>query len=170
MKKEKRLTIHGDTRIDPYFWMGERDNPEVLAHLKAENAYAKSQLEPSAQLKKEIFAEMVSRIQKKDAGVPIQIDDYYYYYRYDENSEYPILGRKKLSLSAKEEVILDANIVAKGTRFFSLGGWDTSPDHKWLAYSTDTVGRRIYTIYIKNLERRRKKILSCHNPSQAGQA
>ncbi len=151
-KIEKKLVKHGDERADFYYWMKEREDPEVLKHLRAENAYTKNRLKPMESLKKTLFNEMVSRIKKKDSSVPVHIDDYYYYSKYGETSEYPIIVRKKGSLRAKEEIILDGNKLAEGKKFFSLGSWEQSPDHRFLAFSTDTLGRRFYTVRIKDLE------------------
>ena len=151
-KIEKKLTKHGDTRTDFYYWMRERKNPEVLKHIKSENTYTEKKLQPISDLKKTMFTEMVSRIKKQDASVPVHIDNYYYYSRYEEKSEFPIIVRKKGSLQAKEEILLDGNHLAKGQKFFNLGGWNQSPNHRWIAFSTDTIGRNFYTTQIKDLK------------------
>lgn len=150
-KVAKKMTIHGDTRVDHYYWMKERTNPEVLKHLKAENAYAKSKLKHTEKLKDELFTEMKGREKKEDSSVPVLLNGYYYSQKYKEKSEYPIIVRQKNSLKSKDEVVLDANKVAKGKSFFSLGGWSVTSNSKILAYATDTVGRRLYTIHFKDL-------------------
>ena len=151
-KIEKKLIKHGDVRTDFYYWMKERENPKVLKYLKAENAYTKSKLKPVDSLRKTLFKEMVARIKKKDSNVPVKVDNYYYYSKYNEKSEHPIVVRKRGNLQAKEEILLDGNELAGGKKFFSLGAWEPSPDHRFLAFSTDTVGRRFYTIQIKDLK------------------
>ena len=150
-KIEKRLIEHGDIRVDPYHWMRERENPEVLEYLKAENTYTKAKLQPVDELRDHLFKEMVSRIEKKDSSVPLRIDDYFYYTKYQEDSEYSILVRKRKSLESEEEVLLDANELAKGKEFFLLRTSKVSPNHRWLAFAVDTVGRNFFTIYIKDL-------------------
>ena len=149
---EKKLVKHGDVRRDFYYWMKDRKNPKVLKHLKAENAYTKNKLKPVKSLRKTLFNEMVGRIQKKDSSVPVLIDKYYYYSKYNEKSEYPLIARKEGSLKAKEKVLLDGNQLAKGEKFFNLGAWEQSPNHRFLAFATDRVGRRFYTIEIKDLK------------------
>ena len=151
-KIEKKLVKHGDERIDHYYWMKERENPEVLQHLKAENAYTENMLQPIDALKKELFDEMVARIQKEDSTVPVQIDDYYYYSKFNEQDEYPVIVRRQGDLDAREEVILNSNELAKGKKFFLLSSWKQSPNHQFLAFATDTLGRRFYTIQIKDLQ------------------
>ncbi len=151
-KTEKRFTAHGETRTDFYYWLKERENPEVLKHLKAENAYMRHKLQPMATLRKTLLKEMVSRIKKKDSSVPRHIGNYHYYSKYNEESEHPIVARKKGSLQAKEEILLDGNELAGDKSFFRLGSWEESPDHRFLAFSTDVRGRRFYTVQIKDLK------------------
>lgn len=148
----QKLEKHGDVRQDPYFWLKHRESGDVLDYLKQENAYTETALAPMKRLREKLFEEMKGRIKKNDSTVPVKIDDYHYYAKYEENSEYPIAARKKSSLEAKEEAILDANELAKGQSFFSLGHWQVSPNHRYLAYTTDTVGRRLYNLYVKDLE------------------
>ena len=150
-KKSEVLKKFGDERIDPYFWLRERENLKVLEHLKQENIYAQKALKPIEGLRKRLFKEMKGREKKEDQSVPVQIDNYFYYVRYEEKSEYPIVARKKENLKTKEEIILDANLLAKDQAFFQLGHYEVSPDHQVLAYATDLIGRRIYTIYFKDL-------------------
>lgn len=151
-KEPHKMSLHGDTRTDDYFWMKNRDEKNVLDHLKAENSYAASWLKQSKRLKAKMFKEMKGRQQKKDQSVPVFENGFYTYTKYNEKSEHPIFVRKKTSLKAKEETVLDSNKIAAGESFFSLGQTSISPDNKTLAYSVDTVGRRIYTIHFKDLE------------------
>jgi len=151
-KKPKELTIHGDTRIDNYYWLNDRDNPEVIEYLKAENKYAESVLKPTEDFQEKLFNEMKSRIKETDQSVPYFFNGYYYYTRYEKGKEYPFYCRKKETLNAEEEVMLNVNKMAKGYDFYRVTGINVSPDNKLLAFGVDTVSRRKYTIYIKNLE------------------
>jgi oligopeptidase B len=146
------MTMHGHTRIDNYYWLNERENPEVLAYLEAENQYADACLKHTKPLQEQLFKEMTGRIKQDDNSVPVKIRDYYHYTRYEEGKEYPLFCRKKQSLEASEEILLDCNALAEGHAFFEIGEVSLSEDDKLLAYSVDTVSRRIYTIYVKNLE------------------
>jgi oligopeptidase B len=147
------LTIHGDTRIDNYYWLrdDERKDPEVLAYLEAENAYADSVLAHTTALQNKIYQELVGRIKKDDSSVPAKYKDYFYYVRFEGEKEYPIYARKKGKLTAPEEIMLDGNAMAEGTDYFAIGSTAISPNQNLLAYSTDTVSRRIYTIEFKDL-------------------
>lgn len=148
----KELTIHGDTRIDNYYWLNERENPEVIAYLEAENSYTKAILKPTEELQKKLFTELKGRIKESDESVPYKSNSYFYYTRFETGKEYPIYCRKKETLEAPEEIMLDVNILAEGHSYFQVGGLNVSPDNKLLAYGVDTVSRRKYTIYVKNLE------------------
>jgi len=145
------MTMHGHTRIDNYYWLNERENPEVLAYLEAENQYADACLKHTEPLQKELFKEITGRIKQDDNSVPIKIRDYYHYTRFEEGKEYPIFCRKKHSLEAPEEILLDGNQLAEGHAFFEIGEISISEDDRLLAYSVDTVSRRIYTVFVKDL-------------------
>jgi len=145
------LIAHGDTRIDDYFWLKNRDDPEVMAYLKAENDYYDSAMGHLAQLEERLFEEIVARIKKNDDTVPYRLRDYYYYARFEANKEYPIFCRKKGSLEAPEEITLDANELAEGHEFFSIAAVRVSSGQDILAFATDTVGRRFYDVRFKNL-------------------
>ena len=145
------MTMHGHTRIDNYYWLNERENPEVIAYLEAENHYADACLKHTEPLQQQLFKEITGRIKQDDNSVPIKIRDYYHYTRFEEGKEYPIYCRKKHSLDAPEEIILDGNVLAEGHAFFQIGEVSLSEDDRLLAYSVDTVSRRIYTVYIKDL-------------------
>lgn len=146
------MTMHGHSRIDNYYWLNERENPEVLAYLEAENQYADACLKHTEPLQEQLFKEITSRIKQDDNSVPIKIRDYYHYTRFEEGKEYPIYCRKKHSLEAEEEVILDGNVLAEGHAFFEIGEVSLSEDDRLLAYSVDIVSRRIYTVYVKDLQ------------------
>jgi oligopeptidase B len=151
-KKPKELAIHGDTRIDNYYWLNQRDNPDVIDYLKAENEYTRAVLKPTENLQEKLFKEMKARIKEDESSVPYLKNGYYYYRRYEEGKEYPIYCRKKGSLESQEEVMLDVNKMAEGHDFYRVVGLSVSPDNGMLAYGVDTVSRRKYTIHIKNLE------------------
>jgi oligopeptidase B len=151
-KKPKELTIHGDTRVDNYYWLNQREDPEVIEYLKAENKYTKAALKPTEPLQEKLFKEMKGRIKEDDQSVPYEKNGYYYYTRYEEGKEYPIYCRKKGSLDAEEEILLNVNQMAKGHDFYRATGISISPNNKLLAYGVDTISRRKYTIHIKNLE------------------
>lgn len=150
-RKPKNLSIHGHTRIDPYFWLNERENPEVISYLEAENAYTKSGLAHTEALQQKLFTEMKSRIKEDDSSVPVLLRGYYYYTRYETGKEYPIYCRKKGSLEAAEEIMLNENLLAEGQSFCDVVGLTVSPDNHWIAYGADFVGRRKYVLYVKNL-------------------
>lgn len=151
-KIKKELTTNGDTRIDNYYWLNERENPKVIAYLTAENKYLDTILSPVKEFREKLYEEMKGRIKEKDESVPYFENGYLYYTRFEEGKEYPIHCRKKGSSSAPEEVMLNVNDMAKGQEYFNVAGLNVSPDNKLLAYGVDTVSRRIYTLYVKNLE------------------
>ncbi|GAA4830200.1 S9 family peptidase [Algivirga pacifica] len=151
-KKTYTLEKHGDVRIDPYYWMRERENQEVIDYLEEENAYTASMMEPSKALEETLFSEMRSRIKEDDESVPYRRNGYWYYTRYEEGKEYPVYCRKKESLTAPEEVLLDANKEAEGYEYFAVGAMVISDDNQLLAFAVDTVGRRIYEIKVKDLK------------------
>jgi oligopeptidase B len=152
IKKPQLLEIHGHQRQDPYYWMNERENQEVIDYLNAENAYLKEVMKPTEVLQKQLFEEMKGRIKEQDESVPYFKSGYFWYTRYEQGSEYPIFCRKLGSLEAEEEVILDVNILAVGKSYFQVGQAATSTNQKILAFAADEVGRRIYTLHFKNLE------------------
>ena len=141
---------HGHTRIDPYYWLKDKENPEVIAYLNAENAYLDTMLSHTENFQESLFAEMRSRIKEDDSSVPYQLDDYFYYTRYEEGSEYAIYCRKKGSLEAVEEIIVDGNELGKDKSYFNFY-ISMSPDHQKAAVMMDTMGRNFYTIMVKDL-------------------
>jgi len=158
-----KLEAHGDVRIDNYYWMrlsDEQKNAEmpdvqtkkVLDYLNAENAYTDMVMKHTEKLQKELYDEIVGRIKQDDESVPYKDNGYYYYTRYEKDKEYPVYCRKKGSLDADEEIMLDVNKLAEGHNYFQVGGWSVSEDNRILAYSVDTVSRRRYTIYFKDLK------------------
>ncbi|WP_308993571.1 S9 family peptidase [Mariniflexile litorale] len=150
-KQPKELKIHDDVRIDNYYWLNDRENPEVINYLNAENTYTKEVMKHTEAFQKDLFEEMKGRIKEDDASVPYKLNGYWYITRYEKGQDYPIYLRKKESLEAPDEILFDCNEMAKGFAFFNLGSISISPDNKLVSFSTDIVGRRQYTIQIKNL-------------------
>jgi len=150
-KIAKELTIHGDTRVDNYYWLNERENPKVIEYLEAENAYKDAVMKHTEVLQEELFNEIIARIKQTDISVPYKDNGFYYYTRYQEGGEYPIYCRKKGSLEAEEEILLNVNEMAEGYDYYSVAGHSVSTDNKLIAFGVDTVSRRKYTIYFKDL-------------------
>lgn len=150
-KKDHVMTLHGDIRHDPYFWMKQRDSEPVLRHLNAENKYYEDVTKELEPLREQIFGEMKSRIREDDSTVPYKDDNFYYYVRYEKGGEYPIYCRKEKDLLSKEQIILDVNKLAQGQKYTSVGDVQSSPNHQWIAYAVDFVGRRFYDLYFKDL-------------------
>jgi oligopeptidase B len=151
-KKAKTTNIHGETLVDDYFWLREKTNPAVIAHLQAEEAYTDQVMKPTTALQDKLYKEMLSHIKQTDTNVPYRWGDYFYYTRTEEGKQYPIYCRKKGSVDAPEEIVIDQNELAKGQKFMSIGMFVPSDDGNLLAYSTDNTGYRQYTLQIKNLK------------------
>jgi oligopeptidase B len=149
-QKPVTLSNHGVDRVDPYYWLNERENPEVIAYLNAENAYTDAQTAHLEALRQSLYDEMVARIPQDDASAPYPDRGWLYYTRYEEGREYPIFARKR-SDAAPEQILLDVNELAEGYDYYQIGGMDVSPDGSRLAFAADTVGRRIYTLFVKDL-------------------
>ncbi|HEV7366838.1 MAG TPA: S9 family peptidase [Gemmatimonadales bacterium] len=144
-------TLHGETRVDDYFWLRDRSNPEVLDYLNAENRYTRAVMQHTEGLQELLFQEMRGRIKETDLSVPERIDDYFYYSRTETGGQYPILCRRRGSLDAAEEILLDQNPLASDHPYFRLGASEVSPDHRLLAYSVDITGAEEFRLYIKDL-------------------
>jgi oligopeptidase B len=152
-KKDPHKTqLHGDTRTDDYFWMRDKTNPDVVKYLEAENAYTAAMMKPTESLQETLYKEFLARIKQTDLSVPYKNRGYWYYTRTEEGKQYPIFCRKKGTLDAAEEVLLDGNALAKGEKFFSLGGLEVSDDGNLLAFATDTTGFREYYLSVKDLK------------------
>jgi oligopeptidase B len=141
----------GRTFVDDYAWLQNKADPEVIAYLEAENAYARASLQPTEPLQEQLYQEMRGRIQEDDWGVPEQRGEYFYYWRMQAGRQYRIFCRKHGSLDAAEEVLLDENALAEGQSYCRVQAFEPSPDHAWLAYSVDTTGARVFDLYVKNL-------------------
>ena len=151
-KKPKVTEVNGDRLMDNYFWLREKTNAAVIAHLEAENAYTDAMMKPTEALQTKLYNEILSHIKQTDVNVPYRWGDYFYYSRTKEGLQYPILCRKHNNLDAAEEIVLDVNELAKGQKFMSLGAFVPSDDGNLLAYSTDNTGYRQYTLQVKNLK------------------
>ncbi len=151
-KIAKNLEIHGDVRVDNYYWLNDRDNEEVIDYLERENDYYEKMTAHTKDFQKDLFEEMKSRIKEDDESVPYFYNGYYYITRYETGFDYPIYSRKKDSLNAEEEILFNVNEMAKGHSYYNLRGINVSRDNKWAAFGVDTVSRRKYTLHIKNLE------------------
>ncbi len=148
------LELHGTTRIDDYYWLKEREDPAVVEYLAAENAYLETEMAHTADLQERLFQEIVGRIKEDDESVPYRFRDYYYQARYEQGKEYPVHVRREGSIEGPEEVMVDVNALADGHEYFSarVGVSGISEDQRVLAFATDSVGRRKYTIRFLDLE------------------
>jgi oligopeptidase B len=156
-KIKKELTFHNHKRIDDYYWLNQRDNPDVIHYLEAENNYLNAAMKHTEKLREKLFNEIIGRIKKADSTPPFLFNGYYYYTRYEKGSEYTFYCRKKnttdetKATEATEEIMLDVNRMAEGHDFFNVAGVSVSPDNTMVAYAVDDIGRRKFTIFIKNL-------------------
>jgi oligopeptidase B len=150
-KTETRHIHHGHQRSDPYSWLSNREDPEVIAYLTEENSYTKAQLSHTEGLQEQLFEEMKGRIKKDDSSVPYFKRGYFYYHRFVAGGEYPVYCRKMGSMDAAEEVLLDVNELAEGADYFHVGGLGVSVDGGLLCFAVDNVGRRIYSLHWKYL-------------------
>jgi oligopeptidase B len=150
-KDPKTITLHGTTLVDDYHWLREKGAAEVTAYLEAENAYTEAGMKGTKALQETLYKEMLGRIKESDEAVPYQDGEYWYYTRTEQGKGYPIFCRRKGSLDAPEEVVLDQNALAEGKKFHALGGLDVSPDGTRLLYLEDLTAFREYTLYVKDL-------------------
>ena len=151
-KREPHVTqIHGYTLTDDYFWLRDKSNPEVLKHLEAENTYTEQMMQPTKALQETLYSEMLGRIKQTDLSVPSRLGDYLYYSRTEEGKQYSLMCRRKGSMDAPEELLLDLNALAQGHSHLGVGAYVVSDDGHWLAYSLDTTGYRQFTLHVKDL-------------------
>ena len=150
-KINKILTTHGDERVDPYYWLNERENPEVLDYLNQENAYCDEIMKDTEELQQQLFDEMKARYKEDDESLPYFFNEYWYIVKYEKAKEYPLFFRRHLSMNNLEELMLDVNALAQGHDFYDVGSMSVSPNNKLATYSEDITGRRIYTIYVRDL-------------------
>src|ERR1700693_676974 len=150
-KKPKVMVKFGDRRVDNYYWLREKSDPEVIAYLNAENSYTKAVTKPLEGFRESLYKEMLSRIKETDESVPYRHNGYWYYQRDVEGLQYPIYCRRKGSMESPEEILLDQNELARGHAFTSVANVDVSPDGSKLAYTVDFTGFRQYTLHVKDL-------------------
>ncbi|ASV28782.1 S9 family peptidase [Maribacter cobaltidurans] len=151
-KVPKELIVHNDVRIDNYYWLNDRENPEVIAYLNSENDYYNEMTSHTKALQEELFKEMKSRIKEDDESVPYTLNGYWYKTRYEVGKEYPVYSRFRESLESEEEIMFNGNEMAEGHDYFSMGGIAVSPDNSLAIFGVDTVSRREYTLRVKNLK------------------
>ena len=151
-KIDKTLEIHGHKRTDSYFWLNERENPNVIKYLEEENAYADFVMKDTEELQEQLFQEMKARYKEDDESLPYFFNEYWYVIKYQIGKEYPLFYRHYLSLENPIELMLDVNEMAEGKDFYDVGSFSVSVNNQLAAFSEDTLGRRIYTILVKNLE------------------
>lgn len=151
-KKAKEFELHGDKRTDDYYWLNERENPEVIAYLEAENTYYDTLTAHTKDFQTALFEEMKARIKKDDESVPYKKNGYYYITKFVVGGQYPIYSRKENSLEADEEIMFNVNDLAQGHDYYNLRGLNISPNNTLVAFGVDTVSRRQYNLQIKNLK------------------
>src|SRR6266513_548191 len=161
-RRPTELTAHGDTRVDDWYWLGDRDNPEVIAYLQAENDWTEQATAHTKPLEEKLFEEIKGRIQETDVSAPVGYGDWWYYTRSFEGSQYGVHCRharppgesaaNALVDTSDEQVLIDENLLAEGHDYFAMGAVQVSPDHKRVAYSTDTEGDEVYTLRVRDLE------------------
>ena len=151
-KKPKNLKKFDSIRVDNYYWLKNRNDPDVIKYLEKENDYYDKKTSHTKEFQDKIFKEIKNRIKEDDKSVPYFLNGYWYITKFKKDKDYPIYVRKKETLDSKEQILFDCNFLAKNYNFFNLSNIKISPDNKLAAYSIDTVSRRLYTIKIKNLE------------------
>ncbi|HAB35847.1 MAG TPA: oligopeptidase B, partial [Cryomorphaceae bacterium] len=151
LQKAHAMEMHGDVRQDPYYWLNERENPEVIAYLEEENSYREAGMKGLEPLQHELFEEMKARLNPDDASVPVQMDGYWYQTRFEKGQEYPKYYRRMGSMEAEETCILDVNALAEGQAYCQVSGIHLTADHQRMAYGVDFVSRRLYTLRFVDL-------------------
>ena len=151
-KIQNILEMHGDKRVDNYFWMKERENPEVTKYLEEENAYCDFVMKDTEDFQEQLYEEMKARYKEDDESLPYFFNGYWYIVRFEIGKEYPVFSRKFQTLENEEEILLDVNVLAENKKFYEVGSVAVSPNNKLVSFSSDEIGRRIYTIQFKNLE------------------
>ncbi len=150
-KKPKDVSVHGDRRIDDYFWLREKENPALVKHLQAENTYTDAVMAPTKPLQEKLYAEMLGRIKETDSAPPVLRRGYWYYTRTEQGKQYPLYARRAGTLDAPEQITLDVNALATGHPYMAVGAYKISDDSQLLAYTVDPTGYRQYSLQLKNL-------------------
>jgi oligopeptidase B len=151
-KIPKKMELHGDLRVDDYYWLRDKKDPDTVAYLEAENKYLEAVMKPTEALQAKLYEELKSRIKETDMAVPERKGPYLYYSRTEEGKQYSIYCRKGFASDAKEEILLDGNVLAEGKKYFNIGAFEVSPNHQLLAYSIDDTGGEKLVIRVKNLK------------------
>ena len=149
---EKKLEIHGDVRIDNYYWLNDKENPKVIDYLNAENKYYNEVTEHTKQFQEDLFQEMKARIKEDDESVPYKKNNYYYITKFKKGNQYPVYSRKYVNLEAEEEILFDVNLMAEGHNYFKLSGLSVSPNNKFASFGVDVLSRRQYVLQFKDLK------------------
>ena len=166
-KREQRLELHGDLRIDEYYWLKDRENAEVLEYLAAENSYREHEMAPLKGLTEELFAEMTGRLDPNESSLPIEMDGYWYQSRYCEGKEYPIHVRFQGAEDGPEELLLDVNVLAEGRSYCQVASMVMTRDHRRMAYAVDFVSRRQYTLRFRDVATGLDHAMEIHDTSGA---
>ena len=166
-KRDQRLELHGDLRIDEYYWLKDRENPEVLEYLAAENSYREHEMAPLKGLTEELFAEMTGRLDPNESSLPIEMDGYWYQSRYYEGKEYPIHVRFQGAEDGPEELLLDVNVLAEGRSYCQVASMVMTRDHRRMAYAVDFVSRRQYTLRFRDVATGLDHAMEIHDTSGA---
>ena len=166
-KRDQRLELHGDLRIDEYYWLKDRENPEVLEYLAAENSYREHEMAPLKGLTEELFAEMTGRLDPNESSLPIEMDGYWYQSRYCEGKEYPIHVRFQGAEDGPEELLLDVNVLAEGRSYCQVASMVMTRDHRRMAYAVDFVSRRQYTLRFRDVATGLDHAMEIHDTSGA---
>ena len=166
-KRDQRLELHGDLRIDEYYWLKDRENPEVLEYLAAENSYREHEMAPLKGLTEELFAEMTGRLDPNESSLPIEMDGYWYQSRYCEGKEYPIHVRFQGAEDGPEELLLDVNVLAEGRSYCQVASIVMTRDHRRMAYAVDFVSRRQYTLRFRDVATGLDHAMEIHDTSGA---
>lgn len=166
-KREQRLELHGDLRIDEYYWLKDRESPEVLEYLAAENSYREHEMAPLKGLTEELFAEMTGRLDPNESSLPIEMDGYWYQSRYCEGKEYPIHVRFQGAEDGPEELLLDVNVLAEGKSYCQVASMVMTRDHRRMAYAVDFVSRRQYTLRFRDVATGLDHAMEIHDTSGA---
>ena len=153
LKKDFTHEIHGDKRLDPYYWLNDRDDPEVISYLKSENNYRENGMKVVKELENELYSEMTDRLNPDESSVPVQVDNYWYQTRFESGNDYPLYCRRKGSLDSAENIVLDVNLLAHNKSYCQVSGLSMTRDHQRMAYGVDFVGRRLYTLQFVDLDK-----------------
>ncbi|PHX84326.1 MAG: oligopeptidase B [Flavobacteriales bacterium] len=166
-KREQRLELHGDLRIDEYYWLKDRENPEVLEFLAAENSYREHEMAPLKDLTEELFAEMTGRLDPNESSLSIEMDGYWYQSRYCEGQDYPIHVRFQGAEDGPEELLLDVNVLAEGRSYCQVASMVMTRDHRRMAYAVDFVSRRQFTLRFRDVASGLDHAMEIHDTSGA---